>query len=88
MSNADITLCFRVIALEDVKYNGFKDDGKFYLAEQAMHSKSGMERMLAALLGQPVEKLAEIREINLKKTLDKNPETWYTDISERAGELH
>lgn len=88
MSNADINLCFRVIDLEDVKYNGFKDDGKFYLAEQVRHSKRGMERMLAALLGVTIEKLEEIREINLKKTLDKNPETWYTDSSERAGELH
>ena len=88
MSNADIILCFRVIDLEDVKYKGFKEDGKYYLAEQVRLSKNGMDRMLAALLGQPVEKLAEIREINLKKTLDKNPETWYTDSSERAGELH
>ena len=63
MSNADINLCFRVIDLEDVKYKGFKEDNKFCLAEQVWHSKSGMERMLAALLGQPVEKLAEIRKL-------------------------
>jgi hypothetical protein len=63
MSNADIKLCFRVIDLEVVKYKGFKDDGKFYLAEQVMQSKRGMERMLAALLGQQVEKLAEIRKL-------------------------
>ena len=59
----DIKLCFRVIDLEVVKYKGFKDDGKFYLAEQVLQSKRGMERMLAALLGQPVEKLAEIRKL-------------------------
>lgn len=63
MSNADINLCFRVIGLEDVKYKGFKEDGKYYLAEQVRHSKSGMERMLAALLNVPVEKLAEIRKL-------------------------
>ena len=37
--------------------------GKHYLAEQVLQSKRGMERMLAALLGQPVEKLAEIRKL-------------------------
>ena len=63
MSNADINLCFRVIDLEDVKYKGFKEEGKYCLADQVWHSKSGMERMLAALLGQPVEKLAEIRKL-------------------------
>lgn len=64
MSNADINLCFRVIDLEAVKYKGFKDDGKFYLAEQVMQSKRGMQRMLAALLNVPVEKLEEIRKIS------------------------
>lgn len=61
MSNADIKLCFRVIDLEVVKYKGFKDDGKFYLAEQVLQSKRGMQRMLAALLNVPVERLEENR---------------------------
>lgn len=64
MSNADIKLCFRVIDLEVVKYKGFKDDGKFYLAEQVLQSKRGMQRMLAALLNVPVERLEEIRKIS------------------------
>lgn len=64
MSNADINLCFRLIDLEVVKYKGFKDDGKFYLAEQVLQSKRGMQRMLAALLNVPVERLEEIRKIS------------------------
>lgn len=64
MSNADIKLCFRVIDLEDVKYRGFINDGKFYLAEQVRLSKRAMQRMLAALLNVPVEKLEEIRKIS------------------------
>lgn len=64
MSNADIKLCFRVIDLEVVKYKGFKDEGKFYLAEQVLQSKRGMQRMLAALLNVPVERLEEIRKIS------------------------
>lgn len=64
MSNADIKLCFRLIDLEVVKYKGFKDDGKFYLAEQVLQSKRGMQRMLAALLNVPVERLEEIRKIS------------------------
>ena len=63
MSNADIKLCFKLIELESTKYEVFKNDGKYYLAEQVRHSRSAMERMLAALLGQPVEKLAEIRKL-------------------------
>ena len=63
MSNADIELCYKMIAYETVKYKSFMDDGKYYLAEQMLQSKRGMERMLAALLGQPVEKLAEIRKL-------------------------
>lgn len=63
MSNADVQLSFKVIDLETVKYKGFMEDGKYYLAEQVLQSKRGMERMLAALLGQPVEKLAEIRKL-------------------------
>lgn len=75
MSNADIKLCFRVIDLEVVKYKGFKDDGKFYLAEQVLQSKRGMQRMLAALLNVPVERLEEIRKNKLKKILDIPKET-------------
>lgn len=52
-----------MIDLETTKYEVFKNDGKHYLANPVLHSRSGMERMLAALLGQPVEKLAEIRKL-------------------------
>lgn len=64
MSNADIKLCFRIIDLEDVKCKGFINDGKFYLAEQVRLSKRAMQRMLAALLNVPVERLEEIRKIS------------------------
>lgn len=63
MSNADIVLCFKMIDLESTKYEVFKNDGKYYLADHVLHSRRAMERMLAALLGQPVEKLAEIRKL-------------------------
>lgn len=49
-----------MIDLETTKYEVFKNDGKHYLAN---HVLQGAERMLAALLGQPVEKLAEIRKL-------------------------
>ena len=64
MSNADIVLCFKLIELESTKYEVFKNDGKYYLAEQVRHSRSAMQRMLAALLNVPVEKLEEIRKIS------------------------
>lgn len=35
MSNADVQLCFKMLDLETVKYKGFKEDGKYYLAERA-----------------------------------------------------
>lgn len=63
MSNADIKLCFKIIDLETTKYEVFKNDGEIYLAKHVLYSRNGMERMLAALLGQPVEKLAEIRKL-------------------------
>lgn len=63
MRKANIELCFKMIDLEAKKYKVFKNDGKHYLANHALHSLGGMERMLAALLGQPVEKLAEIRKL-------------------------
>lgn len=64
MSNADVQLCFKMLDLETVKYKGFKEDGKYYLAEQVLQSKRGMQRMLAALLNVPIERLEEIRKIS------------------------
>lgn len=63
MSKADIELGFKLIDLETAKYETFKKDGKHYLANQVLHSRRGMEQMLAALMYQPVEDLAEIRTI-------------------------
>lgn len=63
MRKANIELCFKVIDLETTKYKVFKKEGKQNLANHALHARGGMVRMLAALLGQPVEKLAEIRKL-------------------------
>ena len=63
MSNADIKLSFKMIDLETVKYEAFKNDGGYYVANNVLHARRGMQQMLAALLGQPVEKLAEIRKL-------------------------
>ena len=63
MSNADINLCFKMIDLETAKYEVFKNDGRYCLVNNVLHARRGMQQMLAALLGQPVEKLAEIREL-------------------------
>lgn len=63
MSNADIKLCFKMIELETTKYEKFMNDGKYHLASYVLYSRVGMKLMLAALLGQPVEKLAEIRKL-------------------------
>lgn len=63
MSNSDINLCFKMIDLETAKYEVFKNEGRYCLANNVLHARRGMQQMLAALLGQPVEKLAEIRKL-------------------------
>lgn len=55
MINADIMLCYKIIAYETIKYKELRDEGKAYRAEMAFHSKTGMERLLAALLAQPAD---------------------------------
>lgn len=55
MSNADIELCYKLIAYETVTYKMLRDEGKAYRAEMAFQSKTGMERLLAALLAQPAD---------------------------------
>lgn len=61
MSNADIKLCFKMIDLEQQKMVKFTENLPHYYETRA--ARNAMRRMLAALLGQPVEKLAEIRKI-------------------------
>lgn len=63
MSNADIKLCFKMIDLESAKYEVFKNDGGYILANNVLHARRGMQQMLAALLNVPVERLEEIRKI-------------------------
>lgn len=72
MRNVDINMGFRLIDREDVKYKGFKEDGNYYIAEQVLHSKRGMQRMLAALLRVPVERLEETRKMLYNKTEGEN----------------
>lgn len=55
MSNSDIELCYKIIAYETVTYKMLRDNGKAYRAEMAFQSKTGMERLLAALLAQPAD---------------------------------
>lgn len=52
MSNSDIELCYKLIAYESIKYKTLRDEGKVTSAEMIFQSKSGMERLLAALLAQ------------------------------------
>ena len=52
-----------MIDLETAKYEVFKNEGRYCLANNVLHARRGMQQMLAALLGQPVEKLAEIRKL-------------------------
>ena len=61
MSNADIKLCFKMIDLEQQKMVKFTEHLPLYYETRA--ARNAMRRMLAALLKQPVEKLAEIRKI-------------------------
>lgn len=62
MSNADIKLCFKMIDLEQEKMTGFINNKLLYWETRA--ARYAMMRMLAALLGVPVEKLEEIRKIS------------------------
>nr|DAM92078.1 MAG TPA: hypothetical protein [Caudoviricetes sp.] len=61
MSNADIKLCFKMIDLEQQKMAINTVNLPLYYETRA--ARNAMQRMLAALLGQPVEKLAEIRKL-------------------------
>lgn len=56
MNNADIKLCYQIIACETVKYKELRDEGKAGSAENVFQSKTGMERLLAALLAQPADR--------------------------------
>lgn len=55
MSNEDIKLCYEIIAYETIKYKELRDEGKACSAEWVFQSKTGMERLLAALLAQPAD---------------------------------
>lgn len=61
MSNADIKLCFKLIDLEQLKMDSFPVNSYHYWDCQL--SRDTIMRVLAALLGQPIEKLAEIRKL-------------------------
>lgn len=58
MNNADIELCYQIIAYETIKYKELRDEGKAGRAEWVFQSKTGMERLLAALLAQPADNKA------------------------------
>jgi hypothetical protein len=62
MSNADIKLCFKMIDLEQEKMVGFSDSKLLYWETRS--ARNAMQRMLAALLNVPVERLEEIRKIS------------------------
>lgn len=62
MSNADIKLCFKMIDLEQEKMVGFSDNKLLY--RETRSARNAMQRMLAALLNVPVERLEEIRKIS------------------------
>lgn len=62
MSNSDIKLCFKMIDLEQEKMVGFSDNKLLYWETRS--ARNAMQRMLAALLNVPVEKLEEIRKIS------------------------
>lgn len=55
MSNADIELCYKIITYETIRYKALRDEGKAGSAENVFQSKTGMERLLAALLSQPAD---------------------------------
>ena len=62
MSNADINLCFKMIDLEQEKMVGFSDSKLLYWETRS--ARNAMQRMLAALLNVPIERLEEIRKIS------------------------
>lgn len=62
MSNADIKLCFKMIDLEQEKMVGFSNSKLLYWETRS--ARNAMQRMLAALLNVPVERLEEIRKIS------------------------
>ena len=62
LSNADIKLCFKMIDLEQEKMVGFINNRSLYWETRS--ARNAMQRMLAALLGVPVERLEEIRKIS------------------------
>lgn len=62
MSNADIKLCFKMIDMEAAKMTSFSDNKLLYWECRA--ARNAMQRMLAALLNVPIERLEEIRKIS------------------------
>lgn len=62
MSNADIKLCFKMIDLEQEKMVEFSDNKLLFWETRS--ARNAMQRMLAALLNVPVERLEEIRKIS------------------------
>lgn len=61
MSNADIKLCFKMLDLEQEKMFQFSSNKPLYWETRS--ARNAMQRMLAALLNVPVEKLEEIRKL-------------------------
>lgn len=61
MSNADIKLCFKMIDLEQEKMVGFSNSKLLYWETRS--ALNAIQRMLAALLNVPVERLEEIRKL-------------------------
>lgn len=57
MSKEYIELCHKIIAYESVIYKELRDEGKAYRAEMAFQSKTGMERLLAALLAHSADRV-------------------------------
>lgn len=55
MNNADIDLCYKIIAYETKRYKALRNEGKAGSAENVFQSKTGMERLLTALLAQPAD---------------------------------
>lgn len=62
MSNADIKLCFKMIDSEQEKMVRFSNYKPLYWETRS--AWNAMQRMLAALLNVPVERLEEIRKIS------------------------
>ena len=64
MSNADIKLCFKMIDLEQEKMNRYSTSRPLHWYWESRAARDAMQRMLAALLNVPVERLEEIRKIS------------------------